>query len=238
VAETTAGAPPDIEEDTMRKRHARPAPQVDVVLDGTFLGIDEYARRKVTAVLRLAHEPVRSATVRLTRLADADGPVDARATLGVAGRPVHVGVTAATAREAVDLMVPKLRTALERHTRHREPRRDRVPVPAEDREVVARRSPAAPRMTIDEAAAELDRSGDGFLLFTSAGDGRDLLLFHGDASRYRLERPHQRLTVDQALARLDVLGVPFVFFTDADRGRGEVVHRRRDGAYGLVLPPG
>ena len=45
------------------------------------------------------------------------------------------------------------------------------------------------------------------------------------------------LTPLAAAERLEAMDLPFVFFRDADRGRGEVVHRRRDGAYGLVLPP-
>lgn len=103
----------------------QPTPLVEVATDGRFSGIDEYARAKVTPLLRLAHEPVLSARVRLTRHVDpaVRRPVVARADLDVNGRPVCVRVTAPTPCEGVDLLVATLRTRLERGARHWEARR-------------------------------------------------------------------------------------------------------------------
>jgi hypothetical protein len=251
----------------MRKRQVRTVPAVDVVTEGRFLGIDEYARRKVTGVLRLAHEPALAVRVRLTRPADPAVPVAAAATVELRGHRVHVGVTAPTARESVDLLVARLRRALEHRARRREPRRTRPggagprsyrrrPPDAEP-EIVVETSFAAPRTTIADAAAELDRLGFEFLLFTAAETGQDVVLYRDGPTGYRLAElePSQALppvgvgsltaipgrppllTPLEAAERLEAMGLPFVFFLDAERGRGEVVHRRHDGAYGLVLPP-
>ena len=245
-------------------RKLRTVPAVDVVTEGRFLGIDAYARRKVAGMLRLAHEPPLAVRVRLTRPVDPALPVAAAVTVELRHHRLHVGVTAPTARESVDLLVAKLRTALEHRARGREPRRPRhagAPPrrlsPDAEPEIVAETSFAAPRTTIADAAAELDRLGFEFFLFTAAETGQDVVLYRDGPTGYRLAelepsaalppvdggpltastaRP-PLLTPLEAAERLEAMGLPFVFFLDADRGRGEVVHRRRDGAYGLVLPP-
>jgi len=260
----------------MRKHRPGPAPRVDVVTDGSFLGIEEYVQRKIGALLRLAHEPVLSARVRLTRSPGlgARHPVTARATVDVNGRPVHAGVTATTARESVDRLEATLRTALERHARHWEARRGRTahrtaerrpagrvaatPAPPEEPVLVSAESHAHLAMTAEDAATELDRLGGEFLLFTLPGTGRDAVLYRAGHTGYRLAlvepdpawrpaaagsrftvsaRRAPLLTAREAVDRLEMTGLPFVFFLDADRGRGCVVHRRRDGRYGLVVPP-
>jgi ribosome-associated translation inhibitor RaiA len=259
----------------MRKDRLRQAATVEVVTQGAFLGIEEYAERKIGSLLRLAHEPVLAAQVRLTRSPDpfAARRVVARASVDVNGRPVHVGATAATARESVDLLAAKLRIVLERHARHWEARRARhshrtevarrrdargVPAPrsAEEPEIVARGSFTG-RSTVADAADELDRLGDDFYLFTEGGSGQDAVLHRAGPAGYRLAtvepspavrpgapgrtidvstRRPPLLTALEAVDRLEALGLPFVFYLDADRGRGCVVHRRRDGRYGLVVP--
>jgi hypothetical protein len=188
----------------MRKGRSGQAATVDVVAEGAFLGIEEYAERKIGSLLRLAHEPVLAAQVRLTR---PPGPlagrrVVARASVDVNGRPVHVGVTAATARESVDLLDAKLRTVLERHARHWEARRARtshrsaverrraargVPAPrrAGEPEIVARGCFAG-RSTVADAADELDRLGDDFYLFTEGRTGQDAVLYRAGPAGYGL----------------------------------------------------
>jgi hypothetical protein len=192
-------------EAAMRKGRSDQAVTVDVVTDGTFLGIEEYAERKVGSLLRLAHEPVLSAQVRLTHSPGllAGRWVVARASIDVNGRPVHVGATARTAREGVDLLVAKLRMVLERHARHWEARRASAsrrravgrrragargmpaPRPAGDPEIVARGCFAG-RSTVADAADELDRLGDAFYLFTERGTGQDAVLYRAGPAGYRL----------------------------------------------------
>jgi hypothetical protein len=132
-----------------------------------------------------------------------------------------------------------------------------APRPAGEPEIVARGCFAG-RSTVADAADELDRLGDDFYLFTERGTGQDAVLYRAGPAGYRLAAveplPDSRtgapgrtiavstrrpplLTALEAVDRLEALSLPFVFYLDADRGRGCVVHRRRDGRYGLVLPP-
>ena len=48
--------------------------------------------------------------------------------------------------------------------------------------------------------------------------------------------PAPRMTLPQARNELAALEAPFLFFTDEDTGRGNVLYRRYDGDYGLVVP--
>jgi ribosome-associated translation inhibitor RaiA len=105
----------------MRQEFA--APVVQVSAHGPFLGIEEYAREKVSSLLHLAHEPVLAARVRLLRPADLRRPVVAVAVLDVNGRVIHARAEAPEARESVDRLVSILRTRLERSARHWEARR-------------------------------------------------------------------------------------------------------------------
>ena len=266
----------------MNKRATAVVPDMNVTLQGDFPpGIAEYARKKVAAAVHHANEPVLSVRVRLTRHADpaVAQPVTARANLDVNGRIVHAGVTAETARESVDLLEARLRHELERTARHWESRRGRMshpephewrhdteptarpphyPRPKAEREIISRQSDALARMTIDEAAFEMEQQDDDFSLFTEAGSGQDAVVFHGGPTGYRLalvapvpaealgdcsleltisSQPAALLSTAEAIERLDLSGLPFVFYLDADRARAAVVYRRYDGHYGLVLPP-
>lgn len=45
-----------------------------------------------------------------------------------------------------------------------------------------------------------------------------------------------RLAPSEARKELDALDSPFMFFADEDTGRGNVLYRRYDGDYGLIVP--
>jgi ribosome-associated translation inhibitor RaiA len=108
-------------------RRQQTAPTVEVVTDGRFREIESYAAAKVAALLRLAHEPVLSARVRVTRRPqELRRPVVARAAVDVNGRVVHVSAAAPDARACVDELADRLRTRLERNARHWEARRGRA----------------------------------------------------------------------------------------------------------------
>ncbi|NQW16420.1 MAG: ribosome-associated translation inhibitor RaiA [Chloroflexi bacterium] len=52
------------------------------------------------------------------------------------------------------------------------------------------------------------------------------------------EKRHRvtRMTVTEAAAQMDLLGHDFYMFTNADSGEANVVYRRHDGDYGLIIP--
>ncbi|MCH7734309.1 MAG: ribosome-associated translation inhibitor RaiA [Chloroflexi bacterium] len=48
--------------------------------------------------------------------------------------------------------------------------------------------------------------------------------------------PVTRMTVEEAVAQMDLLGHDFYLFLNAETGASNVVYRRHDGDYGLIVP--
>ncbi|MFF0772925.1 sigma 54 modulation/S30EA ribosomal C-terminal domain-containing protein [Nonomuraea wenchangensis] len=216
------------------------------------------ARQTVAELSRLAHEPVLGAKVTL---AAAPGPEERRtaeAVLDVQGRLIRARAGAASTRAAIHLLGDRLRTRLLESTRDWENRRGRhhherprTGQSAGEPRIV--RVLSAVRAVPDEAVVEMDQLDHDFLLFADPVTGGDCLV-HRTGDGYRLvrldPRPElppptcaavsvgteapPRLSVAAAVERLELGGFPYVFFADAGSGAGQVVHRRADGAYGLV----
>ncbi|TNC20467.1 ribosome hibernation promotion factor [Amycolatopsis alkalitolerans] len=182
-------------------------------------GTAAYAQEKIAATLHLAHRPVLSARVRVTRHGDpaVPNPVVAQVNLDVSGRLVRVQAEGDNAHEAIDLAQARLRRRLERIAQHWEARRGGMPSgephewrhesepahrhrwyprPAPEREIVRHKSFALARCTVDEAARDMGLLDYDFYLFTEAGTGRDSVLYRAGATGYRLAQltppgPHE-----------------------------------------------
>ena len=135
------------------------------------------------------------------------------------------------------------------------PRPRYFPRPVDEREVVRRKTFALAPITVDEAAFDLDQLGHDFYLFTELQTGADSVLRRRDDGEFELlcasattpDLAHAAApihlrqgavvesTVEEAEERLDVTDEPFVFFRSAENGRGNVLYRRRDGHYGLIV---
>ncbi|WIY00774.1 sigma 54 modulation/S30EA ribosomal C-terminal domain-containing protein [Amycolatopsis mongoliensis] len=183
---------------------------VEVSTDGRELShAPDYARRKIGALLHLAHGPVLSAHVRLTRHPDpaVPYPVTAHADIDVDGRLVHAHADGENSTEAIDRLEDRLAHRLERAAEHWEARRGRMPAtephewrhqseparhdswyprPEADRETIPHFSYTPHPCTVDEAAVDLGRLGHEFQLFTEAGTGRDAVLYRAGATGFRL----------------------------------------------------
>jgi ribosomal subunit interface protein len=218
----------------------------------------EYAEKRIAHVCRYAHEPVLSAHAVLTLASDParQRPAIAEATLDVNGTPLRAQVAAEQMPEAVDLLVDRLRGRLVQHqerarARHRwvgsaaehewrhgdlpTQRPEHFPRPAEERQVVRRKTFALEPLTPDEAAFDMDLLGHDFLLFTDLSTGSDAVVFRtDDGYAVRGDDAAPTLTEAEARQRLDVAGEPFVFYTDATSGRGRVLYLRYDGHCGLI----
>jgi hypothetical protein len=155
-------------------------------------------------------------------------------------------VAARRFEEAIDLLVDRMirqldQAAARARTRQRRAadpatRPVRAAVPPEEREVVAHKSFAIERATLDEAAFDMEVLDYDFFLFTDADDGLDKVVFRGLDGDVRCAATPPVETLDEALERLDAGGEPFVFFCAADSGRGNVAYLRYDGHYGLIRP--
>lgn len=253
---------------------------VEVTTHGALPGAEDYARDKIGKLAHVAHRPVLFAKVKLTRHGDpaVPRPVVAQANLDVNGRHVRAQAEAVSAREAIDRLADRLRRRLERVARHWEARRGAAPSaephewrhtaeptdrktyfprPEEEREIVRRKAFTLHRITVDDAAFEMDLLDYDFHLFTELGSGQDTMLYRAGPTGYRLAlplppRPHELavfdlpvtisnqpaplLTASEATDRLGLMDLPFLFFVDAERGCGAVVYHRYDGHYGLITP--
>jgi hypothetical protein len=123
----------------------------------------------------------------------------------------------------------------------------------EEREVVRRKTFAVDALTPTEAARELEELDHDFYLFQNAVTHEDNVIHRVPTGRYEVIQPTDgadrdlgegispsalrpsTLRVEEAKDLLDLSDAPFVFFLDADTARGEVLYRRHDGHYGLVV---
>jgi RNA polymerase-binding transcription factor DksA len=134
-------------------------------------------------------------------------------------------------------------------------RRDR----SDGERVLVRRTTLSPAdSTLDEAIFDLEMLDADFLLFREVATGADAVVHHRDDGRLGLVRhdgtapdvpavtcgaehvvlepPPPTLGTDAAIERLELSGEPFVVAVDPATDRAMVVHRRWDGAYGVVVP--
>ncbi len=218
---------------------------------------EEYAAKKLAAAARYTRLSVRSVQVVLEVSADPARvhPSVAEATLDVDGTPVRAHVAADRLHEAVDLLDARLRRQLVQlqdrtRTRHRwtrvvdehewrhgaEPtsRADYYPRPVEEREIVRRKAFALDRLTLDEAAFDMELLGHEFYLFVDAASGDEAVVHRLEPGRYVREGSAHLLTERQAIERLDVGGELFVFFRETRDQPARVLYRRYDGHYGLI----
>lgn len=208
----------------------------------------QYAEGKVGRLHQHAHGPVLLTRIKLTHAEgrEVERSAIAEAALDVDGRLVRGQVAATRMEEAVDLLVDRMirqldQAAAKARTRERRaspaaPRPERTLVPAEEREVVAHKSFAIERATLDEAAFDMEVLDYDFFLFTDAADGRDKVVWRDPDGAVQLATEPPKESVEEALERLDAGGEPFVFFFDPGHRRGAVAYLRYDGHYGLIRP--
>ena len=197
----------------MSTPQSSPAVDIRVTTDSHVpAGTADYARDKIAALLHLAHRPVLSARVRVSRHGDpaVRHPVVAQVNLDVNGQLVRAQADGETSREAIDRVEARARRRLERIARHWEAQRGGMPSPvphewrhrserthrprwyprAEDeREIIRHKTFTLHRCTIDDAAREMGMLDYDFHLFTEAGTGQDSVLYRAGATGYRLAQP-------------------------------------------------
>jgi ribosome-associated translation inhibitor RaiA len=114
---------------------ARPAFPAVVELAGRISSdLVEYVQQKIGTVLGHTGRAALSARVRIVRHEDParERPVDARASVNLAGATVHAHAEAGTAREAADLLLERLDQRIARISRTRRGDRRTPPTVATD----------------------------------------------------------------------------------------------------------
>lgn len=242
-------------------------------------GMAELAVAKIGSVLRRATEPVLFTRLTLTMAADpaVEKPAVASINVDMNGRFVRARAAGESMRGSIDKLASRFRVRLDRAGRNcaavrgtipdNEPgewRHQSIPAhrppyfprPAAGRTVICQVSRASGRLTVADAAAELELLDYDFLLFTEVSTGADAVIDRS-GNCYRLvlaarrvpnspspvpgsvrvsDRPAPTLTAADAITRLESLGDQFTFYFDADCRRGNVVYHRYDGHYGLLTP--
>jgi ribosome-associated translation inhibitor RaiA len=202
-------------------------------------------------------------------------PAKVDGALDVDGRLVRAEVSAPTMQEAVDRFADRLRSRLTQfverlHARRNAAqeaapgqwRRGDIPSdrpqffdrPAEDRQVVRRKTFAPAPSTPEEAVFDMEALDHDFFLFRNAASGAANVVSRASEGGYDLIQPTAgsgdpdagpgpirpskqvppRIPLRDAITALNVGNQPFVFFVDADTDDGAVVYRRYDGHYGLI----
>jgi ribosome-associated translation inhibitor RaiA len=133
------------------------------------------------------------------------------------------------------------------------------PRPVDERQVVRYKTVAPGASTVEEAMFDLESMDYDFYLFVDADTGDDACVERSgrdhDARDVHLHylngapkgaddiagvivEPHAApfLDLDEAEERLDLGDDRCVFFRDAETGRGQLLYRRYDGHYGLIVP--
>ncbi|GAA4790840.1 hypothetical protein GCM10023200_27430 [Actinomycetospora chlora] len=235
---------------------SRLAPPV-VEIRGTIArDLPEYTRDKVLAALDHGVRPTGPARVRIVRHDDParERPVVASAHVDLAGVRLHVHVVGATPREAVDLLVDRLRRRVGDVHARRQPRHDgpagaRAPEPVVDRHDVVQAVPTS----VADAVAVMDARDEAFHLFVERTTGRRAVVYRCGPAGHRLaledgsappaaERagitvspvPARAASPEEAVEHLRLGGWPFLFFRDRAGGRARVVHLDDRGRAVLV----
>jgi ribosome-associated translation inhibitor RaiA len=238
-----------------------------------------YARTKVAQTARFVRDPILFARVKLLVEPDParERPALAAAELDVDGLMVRAHALGQSLQGAIDLLQDRLRDELEHLSDRRQELRKRGPMPrephewrrgyastsrpaffdrpAEQREVIRRKTYTLLPLAAEDAIDEMERMGYDFHLFVCRDtnvpcvvsrrvDGRYDIISTGTMpppiDEWLVPDPVPAPTVSEgeARARLEATGAPFVLFNNAASGVAAVMYHRYDGHYGVIEADG
>jgi ribosome-associated translation inhibitor RaiA len=237
----------------------------------------ERARAEMEALDRYAGGRLTDARLTLRRGPRSKRELVADASVLFDGRPLAAHTTGRTPSEAADAAVERLRRQVRRVVdaevaQRDEPARIRAALealpepdrqhrpearlkPAEEREIVKRRTYAPGPETTLQAVQDMLDLDEEFHLFRHARTGEDVVVYRRDDGGVGLIHPQgseladeneivvpepsrysEPLTLETARTEMDFLNHRFLYFIDSADGRGKVLYLRHDGDYGLVEP--
>ncbi|PVZ06346.1 hypothetical protein [Actinomycetospora cinnamomea] len=216
----------------------------------------EYAHAKVLHALDHGVDPTGPARIRVVRHDDParEHPVVASAHVDLAGGRLHAHVVADAPREAVDLLVDRLRRqVLDAHARRR-PRRPARPDDGGTDTGIARHDVVqAVPTSVADAVAIMEGRREAFHLFVERTTRRRAVAYRGGPTGRRVAlddgsapalpppdgvttsgRPARVSGPERAVEHLRLAALPFLFFHDPGAGRARVVHLDERGRAVLV----
>jgi ribosomal subunit interface protein len=237
----------------------------------------ERARHKLAELERFVKGPILGARVVLIQEPNPriSLPARAEAEIDLQGKLIRARVAAPSMEAAIDEVAERLQRHVRRYVerliaRKREPtdarvgelsprpasgrRPSTVARPAQERQIIRRKSFAFGPMSVDQAADALEDLDHDFFLFHDAETDADSIVYWRDDGLLALIEPasaqapdirgpiHERnrftspIDLQAAVAEMNAVGHRFLFFENAATGRGNVMYRRYDGQYGLIEP--
>lgn len=134
------------------------------------------------------------------------------------------------------------------------PRPPVFPRDADERRIIRRKSFAFGPMSVEQAADALEDLDHDFFLFHDAETDADAMLYWRDDALLALIEPRWAeagedsgpvretsrfsapIELEAAVAEMDAVAHRFLFFENLATGRGNIIYRRYDGHYGLIVP--
>ncbi|MFC5139847.1 sigma 54 modulation/S30EA ribosomal C-terminal domain-containing protein [Actinomycetospora rhizophila] len=220
-------------------------------------GLAPYAREKVIQALDHGVHPLGPARIRVVRHDDParERPIVASAHVDLAGRRLHAHVVAATPREAVDLLVDRLRRQVGDAHARRQPAHTGRSAPAGSVDGVISRHDVVQAVptSVADAVAIMESRDEAFHLFVERSTGRRAVVYRGGPTGRRVavddgsapqppgaagttvsSRAARTTGPEGAAEQLRLGALPFVFFHDPGIGRARVVHLDERGRTVLV----
>lgn len=207
----------------------------------------------IDGLVSLRDEPVTHVEVRLTQQAGTSrvDPVSLRVIIGLTGGSVRASARAGDVRTAATIVERRLKEGLRRRAERRVDTRSAEQTirdteqtlperwsqrPRSEREIVRNKTVSPGPSTLEEATFDLTTMGYDFFLYVDIETGNDALVARADDGDFVAHTAAPVASLASARNRLDAGNEPFVFFSDQQSRRGNVLYRRFDGHYGLIVP--
>ncbi|MEO6158533.1 MAG: HPF/RaiA family ribosome-associated protein, partial [Ilumatobacteraceae bacterium] len=171
-------------------------------------------------------------------------PIELRVTIALPGGAVRASARSGDVRSAALLVERRLTQALHRRAEQRFESHPQQPALRDagaaksrpERDIVRHKTVSPAPSTLEEAIFDLESLGYDFFLYVDLESDLDAVVTRaGDGSfSEHIDPPVASLA--SARETLDTGTDPFVFFRDEASNRGNVLYRRVDGNYGLIVP--
>ncbi|MGI8486718.1 MAG: ribosome hibernation-promoting factor, HPF/YfiA family [Thermomicrobiales bacterium] len=187
------------------------------VIDRKMERVDKLVPNVVDAQLELRTEKPRSGIEQTT----------AQLTLRTKGNVLRAEVRDSEPSKAIDTAIDKLTTQARKFSDKRARNRRRVPA-------ISEALAATAAVQLDDSGMPADTAPDYGALTEDGFENEDAIL---EDRVVRIKRfPMKPMHVDEAIEQLELIGHDFFLFLNAEEEQFNVLYRRRDGDYGLLIP--
>ena len=201
---------------TIRSNGTKVTDEMREVIDRKMERVDKLVPNVVDAQLELRTEKPRTGIEQTT----------AQLTLRTKRNVLRAEVRDTEPSKAIDSAIDKLLTQARKFSDKRARNRRRVPAISE---TIA----ATPAVALDDRGMPAG-AGDYGILTEDGFENEDAIMEDRVVRTKRF--PMKPMHVDEAIEQLELIGHDFFLFLNAEEEQFNVLYRRRDGDYGLLIP--